>query len=283
MNRLLMLALLPLLAGCGPDESAGSTAPDSRAPAAETVNFSNGPLELHGFLYKPAGAGPFPVVLFNHGSAAGLLNNQAFEAIAPIFVERGWAFFAPYRRGQGLSEAAGPYIVDVIAAARRRGGPMEADRTMTRLLSIEHLSDQLAALAWLRAQPFIQREAVAVMGNSFGGIETLLGAARLEYCAAVDAAGGAETWNEAPALRDLMTQAAQAAPIPVFFFQAENDISVAPSQTLFAIRQRTGLPSELHIYPRFGRSPTDAHSFPYRGVSVWSADVLRFLDQHCIR
>ncbi|MHB1110062.1 MAG: alpha/beta hydrolase family protein [Devosia sp.] len=279
----LSTALLPLLVGCGPNENAGSTAADSHASAAQTVAFYNGPLELHGFLYKPEGSGPFPVVLFNHGSAAGLLNNQAFDAIAPIFIERGWAFFAPYRRGQGLSQTAGPYIMDEIAAARRRGGLPEADKAMTRLLSNEHLSDQLAAFAWLRTQPFVQTDAIAVMGNSFGGIEALLGATRAEYCAAVDAAGGAESWDDAPALRDLLTQSVQAAPMPVFFFQAENDVSVAPSQILFAIRQRSGLPSELHIYPAFGRSKRDGHSFPYRGVSVWSADVLRFLDQHCIR
>src|SRR5689334_1716957 len=57
-------------------------------PAAETVTFTNGTLQLHGLLYKPKGAGPFPAVLYNHGSAPGLLNNQAFDAIAPVFVSR---------------------------------------------------------------------------------------------------------------------------------------------------------------------------------------------------
>lgn len=252
-------------------------------PKAETVAFPSGALELHGLLYKPDGAGPFPAVLYNHGSAAGLLNNQAFDAIAPIFVERGWTLFAPYRRGQGLSEDAGPYIMDEIAAARRRGGLPEAEATMTRLLATQHLDDQLAALAWLRAQPYVRSDAIAVMGNSFGGIEALLGATRADYCAAVDAAGSAQSWDAAPAMRDLLTQAAQAAPAPVLFFQAENDYSLAPSKTLFAERQRSGLPSELRIYPAFGRSQREGHSFPYRGVSVWSADILTFLERHCLR
>lgn len=77
---------------------------------------------MHGLLYKPKGAGPFPKVLYNHGSAPGLLNNQAFDAIAPVLVEHGWVFFAPYRRGQGLSEAAGRYIMHEIAVARLRCG-----------------------------------------------------------------------------------------------------------------------------------------------------------------
>jgi dienelactone hydrolase len=280
----LLPALLLLLAACGPKESASATAASLRlSPAAQNVAFQSGALELHGLLCKPEGAGPFPAVLYNHGSAAGLLNNEAFDAIAPIFVGRGWVFFAPYRRGQGLSEAAGPYIMDEIAAARRRGGLADADETMTRLLSTEQLDDQLAAFAWLRAQPDIRPDAIAAMGNSFGGIETLLGATRVKYCAAVDAAGGAESWDDAPALRDLLTQAAEAAPTPILFVQAENDFSLAPSRALYAARQSSGLPSELRIYPAFGRSKRDGHSFPYRGVSVWSEDVLAFLEQHCVR
>jgi hypothetical protein len=34
-------------------------------------------------------------------------------------------------------------------------------------------------------------EAIAVGGNSFGGIETVLGAERVSYCAAADGAGAA--------------------------------------------------------------------------------------------
>jgi hypothetical protein len=80
--------------------------------ASETVTFKSGDKVLHGLFYKPAGVGPFPAVLFNHGSAPGLLNNQAFDLIGPMFTARGWVFFAPYRRGQGLSSDAGPYIED---------------------------------------------------------------------------------------------------------------------------------------------------------------------------
>ena len=274
--------LIAVLLACGSNESNGATMA-SVPSGAETIAFQSGTLELHGLLYKPEGAGPFPAVLYNHGSAPGLVNNQAFDAIAPVFVERGWAFFAPYRRGQGLSEDAGPYILDEIAAARGRNGSAGADETMTRLLATDHLNDQLAALDWLRAQPYIRSDAIAVMGNSFGGIQTLLGAARADYCAAVDAAGGAEAWDEAPALRELLTQAARSARTPVFFMQAENDFNLAPSRVLFAERQANGLAGELHIYPAFGTSHRDGHSFPFRGVEVWRQDVVAFMDRHCLQ
>ena len=96
--------------------------------AAETVSFNSGDKILHGLLYRPAGTGPFPTVLYNHGSAPGLLNNQAFDLIGPLFTARGWAFFAPYRRGQGLSSDAGRYIMDEVEAARARGGERSVRR-----------------------------------------------------------------------------------------------------------------------------------------------------------
>jgi dipeptidyl aminopeptidase/acylaminoacyl peptidase len=220
-------------------------------------------------------------VLYNHGSAKGFVNNQAFDAIGPVFVEHGWAFFAPYRRGQGLSSEAGPYIMDEIGAARARGGLAEAARTLTRLLATDHLDDQMAALDWLQTQAFVRKDAIAAMGNSFGGIETVVGAARGGFCAAVDAAGGAESWDDAPDLRNLMIRSAETAAPPMLFFQAENDVSIAPSKELFAARQAAGRPAELRIYPAFGRSAGEGHSFPYRGVKIWREGVLDFLDRHC--
>ena len=69
----------------------------------EIVHFQSGGRELGGEIFKPTGDGPFPVVLYNHGSASGMLNSQASKIIGPLFASKGWIFFMPYRRGQGLS------------------------------------------------------------------------------------------------------------------------------------------------------------------------------------
>lgn len=254
------------------------------APATgsgEEVTFSNGPLTLRGVLYKPAGAGPFPAVLYNHGSAPGMLSSQAFEAIGPRFAARGWVFFAPYRRGQGLSAAAGPYIGDQIAAARKKGGAAARSAEAVRLLEGDHLSDQLAALAWLRQAPFVRGDEIAAAGNSFGGIETVLGVEREAYCAGVDAAGGAQSWAESPELQTSMLRAVRNARAPIFFFQAENDADITPTRVLSSAMTAAGKPCEAKIYPPFGRSAEDGHSFAYRGSDVWFEDVLRFLQRHC--
>ena len=251
------------------------------ASASEAVAFESGEKTLHGFVYKPAGTGPFPTVLYNHGSSPGMVNNQAFDLIGPLFNARGWAFFAPYRRGQGTSSDAGPYIMDEVEAARARGGQELGGRTMARLLSTEQLQDQLAALAWLKKQPFARSTQIAVMGNSFGGVEAVLGAEQVGYCASVDASGGAESWDGAPDLRNVMLHAVQHSTVAIFFFQAENDYNLAASRTLYTAMRRVKRPAEIRIYPPYGNGPAGGHSFTYRGASIWIDDVVRFLDKHC--
>src|SRR5215467_2531751 len=219
---------------------------------AETVTFPNGEITLHGVLYKPEGTGPFPAVIYNHGSAPGMMSEQAFAALGPVFASHGWVFFGPYRRGQGLSASAGPYIGDQIAAAEKNGGVSAAAETMVRLLETDHLNDQLAALAWLRKQGFVQATRIAVAGTSFGGIEAVLGAERGTYCAAIDSAGGAQSWAEAPAVQALMTASVRNARVPIFFFQAENDFDLSPSKVLSAAMKDARKPYELKIYPRYG-------------------------------
>jgi dienelactone hydrolase len=152
---------------------------------------------------------------------------------------------------------------------------------MVRLLSTEQLQDQLAALAWLKTQTFVRPTQIAAAGNSFGGIETVLGVERSDYCAAVDASGGAESWDKAPGLRDLMQQAVQHSKATILFFQAENDYSLDPSRTLFAAMKAANKPAEIRIYPAYGDSSQAGHSFAYRGASIWIGDVVRFLDTNC--
>jgi hypothetical protein len=122
-----------------------------------------------------------------------------------------------------------------------------------------------------------------VAGNSFGGVESLLGAETGSYCAAVDASGGAESWSQSPSLRALLTKSARAAKSPVFFFQAANDFDTAPSEALSAEMRHAGKDVEVKVYPPFGSSAREGHSFAYAGSDVWFPDVLAFLQRHCAR
>jgi dienelactone hydrolase len=210
-----------------------------------------------------------------------MLNSKAFDLLGPRFVRRGWVFFAPYRRGQGLSASAGPYVGDQIAAAIETGGVSAGSAVMARLLETDHLSDQLAALAWLRKASFVSPTRIATAGNSFGGIEAILGVERERYCAAIAASAGAQSWATSPKLRALLTRAARNSLAPVFLFQAENDFDISANRVLAAAMRDAGVQVQVKLYPAFGSTAREGHSFAWRGSAIWFEDAIRFLERHC--
>lgn len=244
------------------------------------VSFQSGDLRLAGELFLPIGDGPFPVVLFNHGSAPKMKNSLASAAIGPQFTKNGWALFMPYRRGQGLSQDQGPYIMDEVNSARWKGWG-RANKKLVELLTTDHLSDQLAAFDWLKEQPFIDSERIATLGNSFGGIQVMLGMQEVTYCAGVNASGAAQSWADSKELQKVMKSAAINPNGAVLFFQAENDYDLAPSESLSALMKKSGKVAELIVYPPFGKSKREGHSLPWRGVDIWFNDTLDFLNRHC--
>ena len=145
---------------------------------------------------------------------------------------------------------------------------------MVHLLKTDHLDDQMAAMAWLKQQDFVQKDRIATMGNSFGGIQVILGMERVSYCAGVDASGGAQSWKISPKLQTLMKNAVKKIDNPIFFFQAENDYDLSPSKELSSEMIKAEKIHQLKIYPNFGSSAKEGHSFPYKGVLIWFNDVL---------
>src|SRR5215467_9994115 len=125
----------------------------ARAPVArETISFQSGGYTLSGALYKPPGNGPFPTLIWNHGSEKAPGVGPQFDTVASIFVPAGYVVLAPVRRGHGRSK--GPYISDVVEQARATKG-FEASRALTvRLLETEQLDDQLAGLAYAKQLPY---------------------------------------------------------------------------------------------------------------------------------
>ena len=68
---------------------------------------------------------------------------------------------------------------------------------------------------------------------------------------------------------------------PIFFFQAANDYDLTPSRMLSAAMKEADKAYEMKIYPAFGKSAPDGHSFAWLGSSTWADDVFQFLQQHC--
>lgn len=243
-------------------------------PAPVEVTFSSGNLLLHGFLYKPEGQGPFPAVLWNHGSEK---RPGWLPELAPLFLEKDYVLFIPHRRGQGRSP--GEYVMDQLDRAHQSGGPQARSRKLVELMEL-HLEDQIAALAYLKGLSEVDPQRIAVAGCSFGGIQTVLMAEKgLGLRAAVDFAGAAQNWQHSPDLRSRMTRAVQHSQMPIFFIQAKNDYDISPSRDLAAVMEKSAKPHLIQIFPPFGKSNQDAHEFCVHGGELWGPQVFPFLSE----
>ena len=224
-----------------------------QTPRPELVGFKGGDLELKGYIWKPLGDGPFPPC---YGITAVGKTVGAIDGVAPCFVSKEFVFFVPHRRGQGQSP--GPYIRQETNRAQSRG---ERGQLLVDLHEAQ-FEDQLTGLEYLKNLSIVDKNRVVVIGNSFGGIQTMLAVERGPgYRVAVDSSGAAETWSSFSSLRSRLTEAARKAKMPVFFLQAENDCNLTPNRVLSEEVRKAGQPVEAKVYPAFGFRSTGWSQF----------------------
>jgi dienelactone hydrolase len=246
--------------------------------AAQPITFKSGGLSLVGVLYKPEGNGPFPALIWNHGSEGRPDAGPQFDSVASIFVPAGYVVFAPVRRGQGRSE--GSYIIDTIRQTRITGGKAAANRLAVHLLESEQLDDQLAGLAYVKQLSFVDPHRIAVAGCSFGGIQTLLGVERgVGYRAAISISPAALSWGGNPFLQNRLIRSMQGITVPTLLLQPAKDASLKPSRVLGAEAARLGKPLTTKVYPATGPEAEQKHCFGgAKGMHVWAADAKAFLE-----
>lgn len=246
----------------------------------DTVVVRSGTLHLRALLWRPTGSGPFPSVLFNHGSSgkADSLPVETAALLGPVFAKHGYVFLLLFRRGIGLSAEQGVADGDLMAQALRTGGVNRRNQVQLDLLKGEELSEVAAGLTYLREISEVDIRRLAVVGHSFGGSLTLLLAERdTTIRAAVVFGGAARSWPLSPELRVLLSAAARHS-APVLFVHAANDYSTAPGRTLARQMQHGRRPHRLKIYAASGRTPNEGHNFLYHHVPTWENDVFAFLD-----
>ena len=253
---------------------ASAQIPSAPSFTKERVSFQSGNLTLEGFLFKPNGTGPYPGIVWNHGSENDPNSRSQLDAVAAAFVPAGFVVFAPMRRGHGGSQ--GSYIGYELQQAR------SGDRTrlQVRLLESEQLDDQLAGLAFFKGLPFVDQSRIAVAGCSYGGIQSLLAAERgAGYRAAVAISPAALSWSANPLLQERLLLAARTTEIPVFLMQPPKDASLEPIRVLGREFQRLGKAYTGKIYPADIPDDLQTHCFGgvAKGSRVWASDVLAFL------
>lgn len=264
-------ALLAVLLASGP--ATAQQSPFNKRP----VFYTNGDLKLVGYLYKPDGAGPFPTLVWNHGSEPNPGAGPQFDTVASIFVPAGYAVLAPLRRGHGDSE--GDYIQDRIEATRRESGATDAEYLMVRLMESEQLSDQLAGLGYAKTLPFVDTTRLVVAGCSYGGIQTLLAAERgAGFKAALAISPAALSWRGHTVLQDRLIEAVRRIDIPVLLIQPPKDASLEPARVLGAEAKRRGKTSfTTRVYPTSMPEDQQGHCFGgAKGMHNWANDALDF-------
>jgi dipeptidyl aminopeptidase/acylaminoacyl peptidase len=129
--------------------------------------------QVPGWLYKPKGDGPFPVLLSIHGGPeAQERPNYAYMGLYQYLVSRGIGVFAPNVRGSS-------------------GYGISYQKLIHRDWGGDELKDFEAAAKYLQSLPWVNPNKLAVYGGSFGGFATLSCVSRLPnyWAAAVDLVG----------------------------------------------------------------------------------------------
>ncbi|HLI14683.1 MAG TPA: dienelactone hydrolase family protein [Acidimicrobiales bacterium] len=239
--------------------------------SAEITTFAGGGGdEIHAYVARPLGDGPFPGVVLMHHLPGW---DELYQEFAERLARHGYEVICPdlyCRYGHGTPD-------DVAAKVRSQGG-VHDDSVV---------ADAGAALAWLKARPTCSGK-VGVMGSCSGGRHALLVASRLAgFDAVVDLWGGNVVM--AP---DQLTPARPVAPIdytkdlacPLLGLFGNDDQSPSPEQVdqhEAALRQH-GKRYEFHRYDGAGHGFFYYHTPAYRpeqAMDGWGK-VFRFLAEN---
>jgi len=244
------------------------------------ISYQSGGLRIQGYFYQPTGSGPFPTIIYNHGSRVRSERRPIpWTRLAGLYVSAGYAVLVPERRGYGPSE--GPTWSEAV-------GSDVGSRLISRLQA--ETDDVLAAAEYLRSLPLVDMRRLGITGWSLGGIITLFAISRSHsFRAAIDQAGGALMWRFSPALQAALTRAVRIATCPVLLMEAQNDAAPEAIPTLSQVMDAAGLPHRLIMYPPF--TPTawevslaQGHLlFSAQGLPIWGHDAIGFFDAHLRR
>ena len=218
-----------------------------------------------------------PVFMDVYGGVSSQDIQQGFvEPLDQYLVQRGWIVFSVTNRGQ-------------------EGRGVEFQRPAYQALGGVEVADQLAGLEWIKRQPFVLPDDVAVYGWSYGGymVLKLLQAAPNAFAAGIAGApvtrwdlydthytehymGDPRTNAAAYKKADALQESAKIAdPLLIIHGMADDNVLLQNSTELMAKMQEEKVPFEVMLYP--GR--THSVSGPNVSVHLWRT-IENFLDRN---
>lgn len=293
---MLRVSCLVLLAAAAQQHASAQSSPVPE-PFAELVKIavpgmgpfgSDAAMVTH--VYKPAGNGPYPVLLFSHGRAGDVatrskLSNPVALGHVRYWLSKGYAVVAPVRPGYGDTggsdtESSGNAIS---ATGECRGQP---DPSRTAKGAVRSTT---VALDWVRAQPWAMANKILLEGQSVGGLTTVA------MCAAnppgvvgcINFSGGTGGSPELTPARmcspeattALMAEFGRVTKLPSIWLYAENDLfwGAEPPRLWHAAFAQGGSPTD---FVQTVAVPPDGHRLLALGGRLWSEPLNAWLKKN---
>jgi dienelactone hydrolase len=232
-------------------------------------------------VFRPPGAGPFPLAVINHGSTQNeLLRAQyplpEYRILTEWLVKHGYAVAVPQRPGHGAT--GGRYLED-------QGSCADADFRKSGLNTAASIAAVIDTMSY---QPFIRKTDAIAIGQSAGGWGAL--ALATQYMKPLKAVvafapgrgghiNGVAGNNCAPGrLVEAAHSFGEKARVPTLWFYAENDSYFPPrlSKRLVEAFRLAGGRAEFHLLPPVGR---DGHTMinSAEAAALWEPMLEKFL------
>jgi len=245
-----------------------------------TLQEEGKPIRLEVVIKKPSGSGPFPLLVFNHGSTGRGTDPNLFTAtyaspqIADFFVEKGWIVAFPQRRGRGKSD--GLYD-EGFAPDRAQGYSCDPGRSLPG--ADRALDDIKAAVAALQQRSDVAAGRILIGGVSRGGVLAIAyaGMHPEQVLGVLNFVGGwmGEGCSNAAEINGALFQRGGKFGRPTLWLYGQHDryYSIGHSRSNFDVFKKAGGNGEFFEYAVPGGIGHVLLAYP----NLWSGDVEGYL------